>query len=979
VLPLFVVCDSWAGPMGTAFTYQGRLIDANNPADGLYDFQFMLYDANVAGAQKGSAVKVEEIDVIDGYFTVGLDFGGGVFDGNDRWLEIGIRTGELKDPNAYTILSPRQQVKGTPYALYAKTAGSGGGADSDWTISGNDMYSGVSGDVGIGTTSPVAKLDVSGDISTTSVYKIGGSTVLSIAGTENTFIGVYAGASNSGSYNTFLGYGAGYFNTTGVHNTFSGYKAGHFSTTGNFNTFSGYLTGHLNTTGSQNTFSGYQAGFSNTEGNFNTFSGFQAGYSNTTGSGNVFLGYQAGYNETGDNKLYIANSSSNPPLIYGDFSTGDVGIGTTSPAAKLEVAGQVKITDGSQGTGKVLTSNSEGLASWQILSVGSVPWTNLTGVPADFADNIDNVGLTVENDPTVPASIKDGISWSEVSAIPAGFADGVDNVGLTVETDPTVLASVKDGVSWGEVSGIPAGFADGVDDVGLTSETDPTVLASVKDGISWGEVSGRPAGLDDGDDVGITIESDPKVGSNTTNYVPKWNGLALVTGTIFDNGNVGIGTASPTAKLEVNGNIKTATICETEAFLNWIPLESNRSWESVAMSADGTKQTAVVDGGKIYISTDSGNTWTAKESNRNWRYIAMSADGTKQTAAVVAGQIYISTDSGNTWTPVESNRTWRSIAMSADGTRQTAVAYGGQIYVSTDSGNTWTPNESYRSWQSVAMSADGTKQTAVDNSGHIYISTDSGNTWTAKESVRGWYSVAMSADGTKQTAVVYGGQIYISTDSGNTWTAKESSRGWCSVAMSADGTKQTAVVNGGRIYSSTDSGNTWTAKESNRTWLSVAMSADGTKQTAVVYNGQIYVYNENISYIGVGIGTTTPAGKLDVNGSIYQRGYVLHADYVFEPGYKLESIEEHSAFMWQEKYLPAMPKIQKDENGQEMVEIGARSRGVVEELEKAHIYIEQLHKNINQLQEQNKKLQDRISAMETITNELAAGQKGGAR
>jgi len=78
-----------------------------------------------------------------------------------------------------------------------------------------------------------------------------------------------------------------------------------------------------------------------------------------------------------------------------------------------------------------------------------------------------------------------------------------------------------------------------------------------------------------------------------------------------------------------------------------------------------------------------------------------------------------------------------------------------------------------------------------------------------------------------------------------------------------------------------------------------------------------------------------------------------------------------------------MPKIQKDENGREMVEIGARSRGVVEELEKAHIYIEQLHKNINQLQEQmqeqNKKLQDRISAMEAIMNELAAGQKGGAR
>ena len=66
-----------AAPMGTAFTYQGRLIDANSAADGLYDFQFKLYDANVAGAQKGSTISNGQVDVIDGYFTVELDFGGG--------------------------------------------------------------------------------------------------------------------------------------------------------------------------------------------------------------------------------------------------------------------------------------------------------------------------------------------------------------------------------------------------------------------------------------------------------------------------------------------------------------------------------------------------------------------------------------------------------------------------------------------------------------------------------------------------------------------------------------------------------------------------------------------------------------------------------------------------------------------------------------------------------------------------------------
>jgi len=48
-------------------------------------------------------------------------------------------------------------------------------------------------------------------------------------------------------------------------------------------------------------------------------------------------------------------------------------------------------------------------------------------------------------------------------------------------------------------------------------------------------------------------ETDPQVGSNTANYVPKWDGSALVTGSIFDNGNVGIGTTAPGSKLHISG------------------------------------------------------------------------------------------------------------------------------------------------------------------------------------------------------------------------------------------------------------------------------------------------------------------------------------------------------------------------------------------------------------------------------------------
>jgi hypothetical protein len=175
VLPLFVVCDSWAAPLGTGFTYQGRLIDANNAADGIYDLQFKLYNANIAGTQKESTLNVGEVDVVDGYFTVLLDFGSDVFNGDARWLDIGIRPGELEDPNRYTVLQPRQEVTPTPYAIYAQTAG---GVPSGLTGSGtanyiakfigssaigNSVIYESAGNVGIGTTNPTQKLEVAGN------------------------------------------------------------------------------------------------------------------------------------------------------------------------------------------------------------------------------------------------------------------------------------------------------------------------------------------------------------------------------------------------------------------------------------------------------------------------------------------------------------------------------------------------------------------------------------------------------------------------------------------------------------------------------------------------------------------------------------------------------------------------------------------------------------------------------------------------
>src|SRR5712691_10865525 len=81
-----------AAPLGSAFTYQGRLNDGGNAANGLYELRFGLFNAALVGGQVGNLLTNANVAVSNGLFTTGIDFGAGVFDGTALWLEIGVRT-----------------------------------------------------------------------------------------------------------------------------------------------------------------------------------------------------------------------------------------------------------------------------------------------------------------------------------------------------------------------------------------------------------------------------------------------------------------------------------------------------------------------------------------------------------------------------------------------------------------------------------------------------------------------------------------------------------------------------------------------------------------------------------------------------------------------------------------------------------------------------------------------------------------------
>lgn len=195
---------------------------------------------------------------------------------------------------------------------------------------------------------------------------------------------------------------------------------------------------------------------------------------------------------------------------------------------------------------------------------------SLTPIPTDILDNSSlYLGVKVGSDSEMTPRIE---VTSTFYALKAGNAESLEGHGsgdfalvghthsgedITSGTIPEarIPASIaRDSeITWGNLMGIPSDIADG-DDVGITEEHDPTVPGFLKDGVDWTEIANRPPGLDDGDDVGITAETDPQVGANTENYIPKWDGTALVTGTLYDyGGKVSIGTTTPTRTFEVVG------------------------------------------------------------------------------------------------------------------------------------------------------------------------------------------------------------------------------------------------------------------------------------------------------------------------------------------------------------------------------------------------------------------------------------------
>ncbi len=345
----------------------------------------------------------------------------------------------------------------------------------------------------------------------------------------------------------------------------------------------------------------------------------------TTGSVPARISFVTGSNSTNRaERLKIGNTGDitiNNNQLFVQKSTGNVGVGNILPQAKMDITGNIKIADGTQGAGKVLTSDANGLATWATAGTGSLPTgsANQTlrynGTTLQASSTIINTGSAVgigEANPQGILHVSQPSAFTGVSFTGSGVNDLTANNGgytgtgtssyvirisnsgptpniIEVSNDggatfaapaaivnPIVLANgvtatfaATGGHTFGDQWSWSVGQAfsnvlvakDGK--VGIGTPTPSTTLdlnGTLK--ISGGSPGAGKVLVSDATGIGSwntlsTLETDPQVSVSDTSAVPRWNGAALVTGTITDNGtNVGIGTTSPAATLDVNGTIK---------------------------------------------------------------------------------------------------------------------------------------------------------------------------------------------------------------------------------------------------------------------------------------------------------------------------------------------------------------------------------------------------------------------------------------
>jgi hypothetical protein len=463
-------------------------------------------------------------------------------------------------------------------------------------------------------------------------------------GASNNFIGDRAGSSNTtGDNNNFYGTESGRNNTIGSANIFFGFRSGFNSTVGNNNIFFGTASGFSNTTGSNNIYFGVESGRNSTTSINNNFFGFTAGQNNTTGNGNNFFGNSAGnVNQTGSNNVAIGLSAMNNTTLADALSGSNNTVIGSSAATNIATAA----------AGNLVLGNSVNLptnnGSNQVVIKNLIFGTGASGTGTTIAAG-SRVGIKT-NAPNRDFEVAGEVRITD----------------LTTDAPTRLVGADADG-DLGQVT-LGAGLS-------LTSST---LLADTNFLITRFDTASMLTNYLRTGVAAATYQTkltNPITGTGTTNYLPIFTGSSsLGNSSIYDNGNIGIGTNNPTVAIDIlnSTSAQSAKIRLSTEFASAVRTLTIGSGDGITWDIPGgTSQSPYIDviggdnsvgGGNFIIKTQSNNRFTVRQNgnvgiNTTTPSFLLDVNGTTglQGALTVNNATVLNEGSGDFDTRIESD------------------------------------------------------------------------------------------------------------------------------------------------------------------------------------------------------------------------------------------------------------------------------------------------------------------------------------